>query len=138
MIDYTNFYKTIKRLELFFEQYQKQQDNDNDINLEMQKMSLVKAYELCYEALLKALQRYMREDLGVSEVPQGANPLFRKAKEMELFRAEITELLDYVKIRNASTHEYGEDRSDEVIAILKSFIDDAIGLYQTMTGKTWE
>jgi len=35
-------------------------------------------------------------------------------------------------------HDYSEEKAAETLLVVEDFIDDAIGLYQTMTETTWE
>ena len=36
------------------------------------------------------------------------------------------------------SRDYSSEKARRTLAIVDGFIDDAIGLYQTMTGETWE
>ena len=44
----------------------------------------------------------------------------------------------YVDARIDTSHDYSSEKARRALAIVGDFIDDAIGLYQTMTGETWE
>ena len=44
-----------------------------------------------------------------------------------------------MKARIDTTHDYDGEKAQKVIdIIIDDFVDDAIGLYQTMTGDAWE
>ena len=44
----------------------------------------------------------------------------------------------YANARTNTTHDYSGEKAQACLEIMGDFIDDAIGLYQTMSGKTWD
>ena len=46
--------------------------------------------------------------------------------------------LKYADARTSTAHDYSGEKAEETLTLMGDFIDDAIGLYQTMTGTTWE
>ena len=82
--------------------------------------------------------RYLNEELGVPEVPNSPKPIFRIADQKKLFVAPMVQWIKYADSRVDTSHDYSEDKAQEALDLMGDFIDDAIGLYQTMTGATWE
>ena len=137
MIDYAHFHESLKNLERFWQRYQDTTNNQTDnIDREMDRMALVQAYEVNYEAMMKALGRYLTDEIGIKII--GNKPMLREADKSNLLSSELQRWFHYTDLRNQSSHEYGSQKTDHIIEIMPDFIDDAIGLYQTMTEKTWD
>ena len=45
--------------------------------------------------------------------------------------------LRYINARQDTSHDYSEEKAEHVFVVLDEFYDDAIGLYQVLTGETW-
>lgn len=140
MIDYSKFQKALKHLQLQYENYKTLDDRQDltDIDREAIAESVVQRYEVCYDCLWKVLKRYLNEELGVPEVPNSPKPIFRIADQNKLFVAPIEQWIKYADSRVDTSHDYSEDKAQEALDLMGDFIDDAIGLYQTMTEATWE
>jgi hypothetical protein len=50
----------------------------------------------------------------------------------------VEQWLKYADARTSTAHDYSGEKAAETLLIVGDFIADAIGLYQTMTGVTWE
>ena len=72
------------------------------------------------------------------DVPNSPKPIFRLANENNLFAVSIEVWLRYADARVDTTHDYDGEKAKACLAIMPDFIDDAIGLYQTMSGSVWE
>jgi len=140
MIDYTKLQKSLKHLELQYENYCNAQHRQELTELDKEGIaeSTIQRFETCYDTLWKTLKRYLVEVLGIPEVPNSPKPILRLAFENQLFVSPIEQWLKYADTRVNTAHDYDEKKAAECLALLKDFIDDAIGLYQTMTGTTWE
>ena len=84
------------------------------------------------------MKRYLIEELGLADVSNSPKPIFRLAAENNLFAAPLEEWLRYADARGDTAHDYSGEKAQACLEIMGSFIDDAIGLYQTMSGETWE
>lgn len=138
MIDYSKFRLSLKRLE---EQHENLQNLDASLPVllcEAVSESVVQRFETCYDCLWKALKRYMDEELGIADLPNSPKPIFRLANENGLFAAPLESWLEYAKARTDTTHDYDKEKAMACLELMTDFIDDAIGLYQTMTSETWE
>ena len=63
---------------------------------------------------------------------------FRLGYENDLFSAPLEQWLRYAAARTNTSHDYDGEKAQACLALVPDFIDDAIGLYQTMTGTTWD
>lgn len=140
MIDYSKFKKSLKHLELQFENY-KNSDSRNDLSdLDKEALaeSVIQRFETSYDCLWKILKRYLIEELGLPETPNSPKPIFRIGFENKLFSSTLEQWLRYADARTDTSHDYSGDKAEECLALMADFIDDAVGIYQTMTGETWE
>ena len=101
-------------------------------------MQVIQRFETAYDSLWKTLKRYLTEELGLIDIANSPKPIFRSANDNGLLRDRIAEWLDYADARTATAHDYSGEKAAETLAKIPDFVDDAIGLYQTMTGETWE
>ena len=107
------------------------------------------------------MKRYLIEELGLAHAPNSPKPVFKLAYENDLFNTPLEQWLRYAEARGNTAHDYslfrnhspleGEsarqgrspqasrwgDKQQACLDIMGDFIDDAIGLYQTMSEKAW-
>ena len=138
MIDYDKFRLSLKRLEEQHENYQEQDDTLPDLTREAIAESVIQRFETCYDCLWKVLKRYLIEELGLAEIPNSPKPVFRLADENNLFASPLEQWMQYADARIGTSHDYDSKKAEACLALMPDFIDDAIGLYQTMSGTTWE
>ena len=86
MIDYEKFEKSIKNLELQIQNYKNisARLELKDIDREAISESVIQRFEVCYDCLWKILKRYLREILGIPELPNSPKPLFRSKQPLIL------------------------------------------------------
>ena len=138
MIEYRNFRMSLENLEA---QYQNYRTLDESLPVLIQEgvaESVVQRFEVCYDSMWKVLRRYLQDELGIPDVPNSPRPIFRLAEENELLASPIEQWMEYVDARIGTTHDYSGEKAERARQLAADFIDDAIGLYQTMTGETWE
>ena len=140
MIDYSKFKKSLKNLELQSANYQnvKHRENLSELDKEGIAESCIQRFEVCYDCLWKVLKRYLIEGLGIPEIPNSPKPIFKLAHENKLFISSIENWLSYADMRVDTSHDYDQEKADNCLRQITDFIDDAIGIYQTMSGETWE
>ena len=137
-IDYGKFRLSLKRLE---EQYATYQDPVAGLPRAYEEAvaeSVIQRFETCYGCLWKVLRRYLIEEIALADVPNSPNPIFRLASQNDLFRSPVNQWLMYAQKRIGTSHDYDGEKAQAVLDVVGDFIDDAIGLYQTMTGDAWE
>jgi nucleotidyltransferase substrate binding protein (TIGR01987 family) len=138
MIEYDKFEKSIRRLVVQFENY-KQLDADLPVLMkEAVAESVIQRFETCWDCLWKILKKYLEEDIGLAEVPNGPNPILRFANENNLLPSPIEEWLKYAKARVSTAHDYSGEKAQDALALMECFIKDAIALYQILSGESWK
>ena len=138
MIEYNNFQKSLKNLEAQFENYKTLDDNLPKIIQEAVAESVIQRFKICWDCLWKLLKRHLQEEIGLAEVPNGPNPVLRLANENQLLPGSVEQWLRYGKARVATAHDYSGKNTNDALHIMRRFIDDAIRLYQTLSGKNWQ
>ena len=138
MIDYDKFRMSLERLEEQYENYREPDDSLPEVTQEAIGESVIQRFETCYDCLWKVLKRYLIEELGLADVPNSPKPVFKLASENNLFASTLEEWLRYADARVDTAHDYSGEKAQACLDIMGGFIDDAIGLYQTMSGETWE
>ena len=138
MIDYDKFRMSLKRLEEQHENYRTLDTSLPGLIQEAVAESVIQRFETCYDCLWKVLKRYLIYELGIADTPNSPKPIFRLANENNLFAESIEVWLSYADARVDTTHDYDGEKAKACLAIMPDFIDDAIGLYQTMSGSVWE
>ena len=138
----TNYDKLEKALHRLEERYNDYQVSFNRAELiesdkEALKESCIQRFEICFDTLWKHLKKYIQEEIGLEEVPNGPNPIFRLATENYLID-DYEKWFNYNRKRIGTSHDYWETKADEAIEILSDFIVDAITLFEKITGKQWQ
>ena len=134
----TRVRSSLKRLEEQHENHQLQNPALSDLEREAVAESVIQRFETCYDCLWKVLKRYLIEGLGLPETPNSPKPIFKLAQENDLFASSLEQWLHYAEARIDTSHDYDGEKANACLELMPDFIDDAIGLYQTMTGATWE
>ena len=137
MIEYDKFQLSLKRLEEQYENHQHGSPERSELDSEGIAESVIQRFETCYDCLWKVLKRYLTEELGVAEAPNSPKPIFRLAHENDLFTSALEQWLSYADARIDTSHDYDGEKARSCLALVPDFVDDAIGLYQTMSGMTW-
>lgn len=138
MIEYDKFQKALKHLELQYENYKNLREDLTEITKEAVAESVIQRFETCYDCMWKVLKRYLTEDLGLPEVPSSPKPVLRLAFENKLFASSEEQLILYADARIGTSHDYSGEKAQAALELMGDFIDDAIGLYQTMSKECWE
>lgn len=138
MIDYDKFKSSLKHLELQFENHLTLDPNTADLLKEAVRESVLQRFETCFDTSWKVLKRYLTEEMGLPDLPNSPKPILRIANENHLLASSIEQWFGYLNARNGTAHDYSEDKATAALNVVECFIDDAVGLYQTMSGKTWE
>ena len=138
MIDYEKFRMSLKRLEEQYENYRTLDTSLSELIQDGIAESVIQRFETCYDCLWKVLKRYLIEALGIADARNSPKPIFRSAYENDLFTASLEQWFRYAAARVNTSHDYDGEKAKACLALVPDFIDDAIGLYQTMSGFVWE
>jgi nucleotidyltransferase substrate binding protein (TIGR01987 family) len=138
MIDYEKFEKSLKNLEVQLKNYTGARNRPelSGIDREAIAESVIQRFEICYDCLWKVLKRCLKENFGISDLPNSPKPLFRIAFENQLFPA-IEQWLIYADARINTSHDYSEVKAGATIDTAFMFVQDVKALYQKLTGKQW-
>lgn len=137
MIDFEKFQKSLEHLQVQYENYTTLDDSQPELIQEAVKESVIQRFETCYDCMWKVLKRYLTEEFGIPETPNSPKPVFRLAHENQLMRSPVEQWLIYADTRTDTAHDYSGEKAENALQLMEDFIDDAIGLYQTMTEETW-
>ena len=137
-IDYGRFRASLERLEEQHENYREPHPDLPVLTREAIAESVIQRFETCYDCLWKVLRRYLFEVLGVVDPPNSPKPVLRLAHQNHLLRAPVEQWLLYADRRNAASHDYDGEKARACLEVMADFIEDAIGLYRTMSGEAWE
>lgn len=138
MIDYSEFRSSPRRLEEQSANHRQGHSALSDLDREGIAESVIQRFETCYDCLWKVLQRYLAQELGVPDAPNSPKPLLRLAHENDLLAAPLEPWFRYVEARESTSHDHDGEKAQACLALVPDFLDDAIGLYQTMSGALWE
>ena len=138
MIDYDKFRLSLKRLEEQYENYRNGDPDLPEITREGITESVIQRFETCFDCLWKVLKRYLIEGLGVADPRNSPKPVFRLADENRLLSSSLEQWLRYADARTDTSHDYDGEKAKACLALVPDFLDDAIGLYQTMSDETWQ
>ena len=137
MIDYSKYKLSLKRLEEQYENCRNLDPNLPELIRDGVTESVIQRFETCYDCLWKVLKRYLNEVLGIADPPNSPKSIFRLAFENDLFSSPLEQWLKYADARIDTSHDYNGEKAVACVELMPDFIDDAIGLYQTMTVETW-
>ena len=137
MIEYDKFQMSLGRLEEQHDNYRTLDTSLPHLTQEAIGESVIQRFETCYDCLWKVLRRYLIEELGIPEVPNSPKPIFKLAHENDLFVVPLEQWLAYLDARIDTSHDYSGEKAQACLELMPDFIDDAIGLYQSMSGETW-
>ncbi len=137
MIDYGKFESALKHLQAQFENYQTLDPSLPDLIQEAVSESVIQRFETCWDCLWKVLKRYLEEEIGLPEVPNGPRPVLRLANENRLLPTPIEKWMTYARLRVDTAHDYSGKKARQALEHMQAFIQDAIALDQKLTGKKW-
>ncbi len=111
-----NFNKAVVKLEEVCNMY----DNKNEILRD----SIVKRFEFTYELAWKTLKEYLVNDGIPMDIPSPRN-VFKLSYQFNIIDDEQL-WLNIIKDRNVSTHQYNEDKINELVEVI---IKDYLNLF---------
>ena len=137
-IDYSKFRLSLRRLEEQHANYRRTDVQRPELDQEGVAESVIQRFETCYDCLWKVLRRYLIDRIGIPEVPNGPNPVFRLAHQNGLLGSPIDHWFAYAQKRIDTAHDYDGEKAKGCLEAVPDFIGDAKDLYQTMSGDAWQ
>lgn len=140
MIDYEPLRSALKHLEQQFANHQRAGTRPEltEIDREGIAESVIQRFETSFDMCWKTLKRYLSEEIGVADVPSSPKPVLKIAGQNNLLTPTVEKWLEYADARNATAHDYSGEKAEDTLGEVEIFIPDAIALFRTMTGATWE
>jgi nucleotidyltransferase substrate binding protein (TIGR01987 family) len=135
-IDYTSFEKALKNLEERYGDFKTMGEQPIWIE-ESVKESVIQRFEIVCDLMWKFLRKHLGVELGLPEVPNAPKPVFREAFVNKLLPSDMSFWLDYIDVRNGTSHDYSGEKAQMAIELMDNFIRDVIKLYETMSGEIW-
>ena len=130
-MDYIQFKTAIKRLEEMLEAYRSGEER-KAIDQEAIQDSLVKRFEYTLEVAWKTCKRHLEKE-GFSEAATGSpKSIMRLAFSTGLI-ADSQNWLDYINLRQDTSHDYSERKAEGVLNRISDFYTDVVVLYQALT-----
>jgi len=136
-IDYSKFQMSLKRLMEQYENHITPKPSRSVLEEEGVAESVIQRFETCYDCLWKVLKRYLGEVLGIPDTPNSPKPILRLAYENNLFETPLDDWLEYAEARIKTSHDYDGVKAQACLSLVGDFVEDAKGLYESMTGESW-
>lgn len=137
MIDFGKFKQSLTLLESQFYHWQTLDETLPVWLKEAVSESVIQRFETCYDCMWKVLKRYLKNELGLPDVPNSPKPLFRIANENQLLLSDVAQWLVYADSRIGTAHDYDGEKAKAALALMAAFIKDAVALYETISGEAW-
>lgn len=138
MTDYGKFQLSLRRLEEQYENWDDSEAERTRLDQEGIRESVIQRFETCYDCLWKVLKRHLIHELGISDAPSSPKPIFRIAAENDLLGAPVQQWFRYADTRVSTAHDYDGAKAAACVELVPEFLGDAVRLYETMTGESWE
>ncbi len=138
MIDYTKYKLSLKRLEEQHDNYKRNDPAVSDLIRDAVAESVIQRFKICYGCMWKLLKRNLIENLGISDPPNSHRLLLQIANENMLLPTTIDQWLVYNDVYAEISYDHDDEKAMKCFELMPDFIDDAIELYQSMSGKKWQ
>jgi len=136
MIDYDK----LKRALLLLHEQNKRLNSLPDTHeqwvIDALRESTIQRFETCWDCLWKVLKRYLEEEIGLADLPNGPRPILRLANENNLLPSGIESWMRYNQARVDTAHDYSGEKMSDALGIMNGFVRDAMALFQTMSGES--
>ena len=137
MIDYSKLKQSITSLESQYHHLQMLDDTLPEWLQEAVSESVIQRFETCYDCMWKVLKRYLKNSLGLPDVPCSPKPLFRIANENRLLPTDVAQWLIYADSRVGTSHDYDGEKAKAALDLMGVFIKDVVALCEIMSGESW-
>ena len=134
MINFTKLQKSLENLRLQYDNYLRSGGRESlmQIDKEAIQESVIQRFEICYDILWKYLEKFLKESMGLVDIPNSPKPVFRLAFENKVID-NIEDWLSYANARVDTSHDYSEEKAAFALELIEDFIKDAISLYDTIS-----
>ncbi len=136
MIDYSKFAKSLRHLQAQYENWHSLPEDTPILIREAVEESIIQRFETAWDSLWKALRRYLKDEIGLAEIPNGPNPVLRLAHENQLLPSPIEQWMTYARLRVQTAHDYNYQKAQEALKHMADFLQDATNLFIRLSGCT--
>ena len=135
MFDDTRLRSSLMRLREQHENYRQDNPARSRLDREAIAESVVRRFGTCYECLWRALNCYMFESFGNSQIPNSPKLTFQLANEYRLLPTPVEQWLRYAEARVDTSHDCDSSKVRDCLVLVQDFIVDATNLHETISGK---
>ena len=137
-IDYTTSKEALANLVTEYGKYQSISDH-GEFWHDTIRNSVLYCFILAWDEVLKSVERYLKAE-QIPQMPPGPVSLIRFLGKTGLLynEAEVERWLRYTDARNKTAHDYDQEQIKRPLEEMQIFIDDAIALYERLSGEVWQ
>lgn len=101
---------------------------------DLERDGTIQRFEYCYEIIWKLAQRILKDNEVLAETPKA---IFKELGRLGWIN-NVEEWIEFQKIRNLTSHEYGKVLAEKSYALSKTFLPLAINLLSILKNKNNE
>ena len=135
-INYDKFKQSLARLEERYNDYLKHDELGGFLR-ESVKESCIQRFEICFDTSWKHIRKYLIEEMGLIDIANSPNPIFRKAEASKII-VQAEKWIDFNVSRGDPVHDYSGDKADKTFEVIPDFIKEAIDVYEIISGEKWQ
>ena len=132
-INYDKFKQSLARLEERYNDYLKHDELGGFLR-ESVKESCI---QICFDTSWKHIRKYLIEEMGLIDIANSPNPIFRKAEASKII-VQAEKWIDFNVSRGDTVHDYSGDKADKTFEVIPDFIKEAIDVYEIISGEKWQ
>lgn len=111
---YTTLLKAYSTLEKIIELFLEKRNLHQEDVIIIYRDSVIKRFEFCYDITWKYLQHYLSDKHGISA--KSPKTVFQECLDQKIVsQEESRQLLSMVDDRNITTHQYSEERAQQIV-----------------------
>lgn len=139
MIDYSKLKLALTHLQAQLANYENAGSRPEltELDREGLRESVIQRFETAYDTSWKLTKKFLEQELGLVDVPSSPKPILRLANENQLLNDRISEWLAYADARVATAHDNSGEKAEQAVAIVPAFVEDAVHLFEKLTGARW-
>lgn len=100
--------------------------------------SIIQRFETCFDSTWNTLKRYLTDEEGILDVPNTPKAVLRFANDAGVLPDNIETWFEYLRARNATAHDYNQEKANATAHTAKGFVNHGIALFETLTNKPWQ
>ena len=135
-LNYDNLARFIQTLDRSLQHLAQSEPGSDDY--EVYRNAVIKGFELTLETSGKLLRKVLRDYVANPKTVNDLvfKDLFRQAAQHNLMTlAEVERWFSYRDSRNDTAHDYGVAFAEQVLALIKLFLEDARALHQRLSSR---